>query len=112
MRNEPPRRIDRPEEGLFLLRLVRGGPLVGAAIVRLPDHRWAAQIDGQWCGEPHGDPVRAAGVFRIWTSGKRVNLEEFQFRLGMRVWAEKHAPFHPAANPRQPIDLSELPPIF
>jgi hypothetical protein len=108
---EAPRRIDQPLEGFFLRRLTRGGPWVGCAIVQT-GAGWRAQIDGRWCGEAHPDPAVAPGVMDIWTSGRRVDETEFRFRLGLKAWAEKHAPLHPAANPREPVNLLTTPTPF
>lgn len=115
MKRGAPRRIDQPRPGYFLLRLVRHGPKVAARIVCEQDSGrllWRAEIDGKWHGAWSVDPEASPGVMRIWTSGEMVAEAEFRFRLALRDWALEAAPVHPAANPRRPIDLATLPPLF
>lgn len=106
-----PRSSAKPEPGYFELRLVKGGPLVGARIV-CDNGLWSAWIDGLLCGPPHPDPVYATGVYRIWYSGTRSDEGTYLFRLDLREWALRHDPEHWAARPYQPIALDVRPPLF
>ena len=105
------RRIDQPEPGYFLLRLVKGGPQV-AACIRHDAGLWSAEIDGEPCGPAHADPSQADGVFRIWHAGRPTTAEEFAYRLQLRSWAVANDPSHPAAQASRPVDLRVLPPLF
>lgn len=102
--------IDQPQPGFFLLRLVRKGPWVPAAICHDSDG-WHAVINGER-GDSHADPAHAPGVFRIWHGGRVCTEAEYHHRLHVRAWAEQHMPQHPAAQPRAAIDLQSLPPLF
>lgn len=126
------RQLDRPEPGFYTLRLVKNGPRVAARIARLctctigggehaphdwtpacdrPWPVWLAEINGDQVSEPDRDPLKA-GVFRIWESGEPCTADEYRYRLELKAWAEREAPDAPEANPRKPIDLNQLPPLF
>lgn len=96
-RKEPSRAIAEPEPGFFSLRLVKGGPEVGARI-----HQgfgiWWASINGVMCGAAAADPVAAAGVFRVWTSGARIDRQAYDALIA-----------NPPASPDQKIDIKTLP---
>lgn len=112
MRNdERPRVVDQPEPGFFELRLVRGGPLVGARIIH-EQGWWTAWIDGKLCGPADQDPVRAEGVCRIWNGARRIDRVLYDFRLSTKSWALANEPDHPAANPGEPIDLGRMRSLF
>lgn len=104
-RRQPARRVDQPEPGYFLVRLVKGGPRVAAEIT----HRrglWGALVNGETCGAQHADWTRAAGVAAVWL-GERIDAAEYR-----RVLALAAQPGHPNATPRRPLDLAALPPLF
>lgn len=105
------RRVDLPEQGFFRIRLVRGGPWVGAEI-RCESGIWTGLIDGQPGETSDADPAAAQHVFRIWHSGEIIPEHEHAFLLSRAAWARLHAPDDPAANPNQPIRLDSLPPAF
>jgi hypothetical protein len=109
-RTESSRRIDAPEAGYFLVRLVRNGPWVAARIVR-DEHGWHAVIDGKR-GESNHDPALADGVSRIWEWGRRVTQTEHDYHREMGAWARGYAPQHPAADPTRPYDPLTAPPSF
>lgn len=96
-RKEPSRAIAEPETGYFSMRLVKGGPAVAARI-----HHgfglWWASINGAVCGSPAVDPVAAAGVFRIWTTGTRIFRDEYDALIAI-----------PPEFPDQKIDIKKLP---
>jgi len=118
--------ISTPIAGMYGVRLVGGG-------IRVPVRIWygAPIIDGEeqdrsprWCVEVDGvttktddDGVRVPldPIYDdIWPlcAGRKVDQAEFDFLTRRRAWAHKFAPDHPAANPRERIDVRKLPPMF
>lgn len=105
-----PRPIDNPQPGYFALRLVRGGPKVGAQIVH-ENGIFYAVIDGmQKLGSD--DPHLADQVDRIWTWGEFISESEYRYLVERSAWAKKYDPNSPLANPTQPINLLAIPPLF
>lgn len=96
-------------EGRYRIKLVRKGPWVAAAIEFIDGHA-VAVLDGnpttQWTGTM-GDGVDQIALF-----GEPVDEAEYQYLLATARWAREHSPDHPAANPRRPIKLHELPPVY
>lgn len=84
-RRQPSRRIDVPEPGWFRMRLCRGGPWVGAAIIVRLGHMMG-QINGE-----------SGGVDRIWTSGERISWDQW------KLLDENKPP-----NAEQPIDVRTI----
>jgi hypothetical protein len=108
-RQEAARRVDQPETGFFLIRLVRGGWKVPCQIARCPETSdWIAIIDGETTRHP--DPTEA-GVMRIWLAGESVEEWVARDRDALREWAKAHDPDHPAANPRKAVDPMRLRPV-
>lgn len=116
------RPVDQPRPGFFKMRLVKGGPFVGAELrygpSRDPDtggilyersYLWETRINGALARDPSPDPV-AAGVFRVWLSGTEIDEEEFRYLIADREWCAKHAPHRPEAQPARKVDLSSLSP--
>lgn len=109
--------------GYFVVRLVKGGPLVPARIVRLchctpvggdeqRPHDWTEDCDRfPGCvGEVAGEPADAS---LIWETRKaEIPAERYAHLMRVREWAIRHAPDLPEANPRQPIDLNKLRALF
>lgn len=108
-----PRRIDQPRPGAWLVRLVRGGPLVPARIF--------------WCDHEPGEPDnkldqpfldaeingKRVDPLKLWEMrGRAVPLNEIAYRDALRKWAQENAPDDPAANPDQPIDHLTVKPPF
>lgn len=105
---------DAPVAGFYLVRLAKGAMQTpvrlwfGPPIVerrkldRAP--RWQAVVDGALTDD----------VDSIWPFCARwpIDRREYRFRLRRAAWARRHAPLHPAANPRERIDLRNMPPIF
>lgn len=105
-----PRRVDQPEPGFFRIKLVKGGAPVAAAIYHDADG-WHAEIDGKKLPAAE-DPWHAEGLARTWHYGIMVPEEEYRFMLARAAHAREHDPTHPTANPEQPINLADLPPLF
>ena len=96
-----PRSVEHPVPGYFLVRLVRGGVLVPAAI-NCDFGLWSCSIQGVDQGPSDEDPARVEGLFRIWHWGKMIERAEY-LRLLTRG---------PAADPNQPVDLANRSPLF
>ena len=110
-RHETARAVDQAEAGYFLLRLVKGGPLVAAQIIH-EGGMWRAVIDGVPQLPGAADWTRAAGVERIWIGGTRCTAAEYAYRLNLKSWATTAAPSHPAAQPDKSIQLTRQPSIW
>jgi hypothetical protein len=118
-----------PNAGFYSVRLSRGGlrvgvriwfgqPIVdGETLDRSP--RWCCEVDGRserndydgegnLLGRVPLDPI--TDDVWAWCCGSPISEREFQFLARRRTWAVKHAPDHPAANPRAKIDVRALPP--
>jgi hypothetical protein len=100
-----------PEEGVFALRLVKGGWAVPARIRLTDDGQFQAEVDGE-THAAHADPALAAQVATIWHSGTRITESEWRWLDSMRAWAVKHQPDHPCLHPRKVIDHRLLEPIM
>lgn len=113
-----------PRTGFYKTRLINSGLWVAVRF-------WYGQpvIDGEvqdrferWCVEVNGRtdrfdkeaghrvPLDALDVWP-WAAGHPITMAEYYFLLRRKDWAEKHAPEHPAANPREPINLRKLKPV-
>jgi hypothetical protein len=120
-----------PEAGFYATRLVRNG-------IEVPVRIWFGRpvIDGEeqdrcprWCVEVDGattkterdaetgyearvplDPI----LDDVWPFCARHRIDEAEFAHMTRraAWAREFAPTHPAARPREPIDMRQLPPVF
>jgi len=102
----PSRRLDDPKPGYFLVRVVKGGPLVPAAII-YEFGVWRAVISGEEF-DAREDPLRAEKVLFIWHGFReQITRDEYLQRLGL---AADHT--HPSSRPREVIDLATEPPIF
>jgi hypothetical protein len=93
------------------MRLVKRGPWVAARLNHSEEIGWQAEINGV-AGEAHPDPVKAENVFRVWTSGRLIDEAEYNYLLGLKQWAERNAPNHPAAQADMPVNLNFAPPLF
>jgi hypothetical protein len=105
-----PRRSDTPKPGFYLLRVVRGGPWVGASISFDADAGWSVMLDGETQG-PSLDPWSLPNMERVHWGGRESTEAEVVYRIGLKRWAEIHKPDHHAANPRKAISLDDLIPF-
>jgi len=105
------RRVDVVEPGWFKLRLTKGGWQVPCRIGFDADRGWYAVIDG--CPHsPNDDPWLAEGVSDIHAYGLKIDHEEYEHLLSIKVWAQVHQHDHPALWPQRRIDPAQLRPLF
>lgn len=107
----PARRIDAIEPGLFEVKLVPHGPPV-AARIDCQDGLWSATINGEPTRGAAADPFVAPDVTFVWERGVPIPEAEYEFLIARARWAEANNRAHPAANPRKPIDLAAMPPVY
>ena len=105
-----PRVMNKPEPGLWAIRLRKGGVEVAARIF-LCDHEPGHpgnKLDQPFMdAEINGERVHPD---RIWhTRGRPIDEAEYQYLLKVYEWARQHAPNDPAANPHQPVDWLTAP---
>ena len=105
-----PRRTDQPQPGWYTIRLCKGGPPVGAQIIRDDDGNWWCSIDDVTYG-PNTDPFQIDALTQVHAYGQEVTEAEFRYRIELGRWARQHAPSHPAANPRRPVNSDILTPF-
>ena len=74
-----PRNPEDPKPGLFKIKLVRGGPWVGARIYCWPDGVWYAAVDGKNVSDGGvRDPTQCREIMRIWQFGRDVTEAEYR----------------------------------
>lgn len=108
-----------PAPGFFQIRLVKGGPFVPARIYRPcactingpAEHDWQDTCDrySPLAAEIDGKP---GGLWRLWTYGKIISRNDYQYMTDLREWSLTCDPLSPQANPGQPIDLGQMDPVF
>jgi hypothetical protein len=117
-----------PMAGLYAMRLTKGGLPVavriwyGPAIIDGEEqdrgHDWRVEIDGETDkieSDTSGYCCRVAlDVHSVWPfCARRPILEnEYRFLQKRARWAREHAPHHPAARPRERVDVRSLKPAF
>lgn len=103
--------LEPPEPGYFLMRLVRKGWSRVPARILFEDGLWQAEIDGSR-GPKVQNPLNSSGVMRVWETARRVPQHEYDKAVEIKEWAKQNDPTHPALNPRQAIDLTEMNPLW
>jgi hypothetical protein len=111
MRPGHSRAVDKPEPGYFSMKLVKGGPLVGARII-FDGGMWSVEIDGEMKGGQVADPNDNLAIFRVWHGATIIDETEYRFLKERSAWAKVNDPKSPFANPTTPIDFTRHPPIF
>ena len=107
-------RIDQPRPGHYKRRLVRNGPWVPVRIWFHTGERDEAgdllEDEGLRC-ELNG---KRADPYEQWVgcAGYPISKSEFEHMLNVKHWAEENAIDQPEANPRRPIDLGRMKPLF
>lgn len=104
--------LEPPQPGYFLMRLVKKGWAKVPARIICDDGVWQAEINGALEGPKVCDPLMSRSIMRIWETGRMVDLHVYQYAQDLKAWAEQHEPSHPAANPRTPIDLTAMNPLW
>jgi hypothetical protein len=98
----PSRRLDDPEPGYFLVRVIKNGPLVPAAIFR-EFGVWRAEINGEIQPDPNPEPLKAGKVVSVWHSFReRLTKEEYDRRLKRAA-----DPADPSSRPRERLDIAQ-----
>ena len=105
-----PRRTDRPQPGFYTLRLVRGGPPVGAEIIHDENGQWWCSVDDVLYG-PAADPFQIDALCQVHAYGQDASEAEVRYRVNLKRWAVAYSPSHPSANPRRPINSDQLLPF-
>ncbi len=110
------RAIARPEPGFFRMRLVKGGPWVGAIIFRPcpiemhPETFQAVDRHYHLQAEIDGRPV---DLSQIWDYGRRIDQAEYEYLCADRDWCRRHAPERLEADTQRDYFRADLlPPIF
>jgi hypothetical protein len=99
------RDIADPKAGFYKRRLIKNGPWV-TVLIRVEGGEQVAEVDGE-THRANGEP------FNAWDMGATswpIDEPEYRYLVRMREWVNKHAPHMPQARPREPINLSDLPP--
>lgn len=91
---ETGRIVGEPQEGYFRMRLVKGGPWVGARIHRAMDGSMVATVNGF-----PGDPDH------VWTYGRTTTQDDYERLLLEAEYARATDPGSPRANPTSKVDL-------
>jgi hypothetical protein len=110
-RDTPARAIDRPEPGLFRLRLRRGGPWTACKIT-CADGLWQAWVNDIPQGPANADPWLVGFMERIWTGAQVIDAVEYAHLRRLHEWAIRHAQWHPAARPSEPYNPGTARPRF
>ena len=114
-----------PTPGHYATTLVKNGPRVavliwfGAPIIDGEEqdrsHRWNIEVDGatdRWEKGDDGYRCRVAldiDSFWPWVARDPIEPSEYQYLKAHSAWAKEHAPHHPKAAPRSPVDFHTLP---
>lgn len=108
-----PRVIGQAQQGCWMIRAVKNGPLIPARIFwcshepGVPENlldRWpipflAAEIAGRW-----------VDVDRVWhVKGRPITEAEFRFQMADLEHAKRWRPNEAIAQPHKPVDLRSLP---
>lgn len=106
---------DKPIEGFYEMRLVRGGPWCP---VRIWHGMPFDPATGEWCERQekwraclNGEQV---DVWRCWPgcSGHPISEADYRHMRAAQNYAVTFEADLPAANPHRKIDLDTLPPIY
>lgn len=118
----PSRPIDRVIPGHYRVRLVRRGPWVAATIEIRDGTIWISEGDrepryGCTVAEyldlvvehtAEGNAFRHP-VLRISWFGEPISARDHAHLVRMERWASENRRDHPAASPKQPIDMGTVP---
>lgn len=109
---------------LYACRLVKDGPRCGVKVWLGPimdpltgeeldrGERWQAEINGQSV-EPHTVIIEIDGQSGLpVVKGERIDEAEYAHLIAVSDWARLPGVDAPESNPRAPIDLGKIRPIF
>ncbi|HTI81810.1 MAG TPA: hypothetical protein VL614_15280 [Acetobacteraceae bacterium] len=97
-------------EGFYRVKLNRKGVWV-AAEIRFVEGKATAFIDGELSvGGTDSWQLDAVDRIAIW--GEKITPSEHNYLLAVAKHAREHQPDHPAANPKKPINLRLLSPLY
>lgn len=104
-----------PTAGLYRMKLVRGGVFVPVKIEFRPsrDPETGEPLDRSpgWHALLGDEEVPIERVWP-WCAGEPITQAEYDWRVALKQWAVKHAPAEPEANPKQAVNLRQMPPLF
>jgi len=99
-----------PRCGLKVLYGVPNDPVTGEPLDRSP--RWQCWLNDESV-EPWSVIMELDGVTQQPViNGELIDEAEYKYLCDVSQWASAHAPDSPEANPRRPIDLAAMKPIF
>lgn len=108
----PPIPMNAPQPGYYRRTLVNGGPWVPARIwYGLPPD----PVTGELLDRSPRAQCEVGGESRdaldqwTWLASRPIPKETFDWMMADRSWAMEWAPYEPAANPRKPINIRDLP---
>lgn len=105
------RDITRPEIGYWAVRLVRGGPAIGAAITCVQTTSEPGEFGNRMERSPFLIGMLGGKIVtpnEIWERrGKPITAAEYAYLIESQEWDTANAPDAPLANPHQPIDLNQ-----
>jgi hypothetical protein len=113
--------LARPEPGLYRIRRVKGGVSVPVKIWRPclctiggsdEEHQWTPACDRFPALRALIDGWEDADPMTVWNSCRPIEPAEYEFLVNDHAWARSHAGHLPQANPRLPVNLEELDPLF
>jgi hypothetical protein len=115
------RSVDRPQPGLYAVRLAKGAVELGAEIrfaptadPDFPDNAmdrsplWAALVDGQ--PDPDASPSPSDTCWNVYLYGRRIDEAEYRFLMATTDWHRSHTSDSPHVSPTKKIDLNRLDP--
>ena len=107
--------VDTPTPGFYAMRLVRNGPLCPVRIWFGPPHDpvTGEELDRshRYQAELNGKPAEIDRVWP-WCTKHQITETEYRYMLDVHTWATEHAPKEPEAQPRQPVNINALKPLF
>ena len=107
------RAVKPPGTGYWLMRAVKKGPEVPAAIQWERTEHEPGAPDNRMERSPILTARIAGDVVawdRVWNWTKReIDRAEYEYRMADMDYAKRYAPHEPAANPRKKLDLMQAP---
>lgn len=107
---------DAPRPGWWMVRMVRGGPEIPAAIVVVQtthepgDPENVMDRSPMLVGYLAGEQVSPARI--PWQYGRQIDRAEYEHQVSLLRWAQDHEPDHPIAQPSARVDWRRAPMPF